>query len=381
MKIKNELEYSFAVYEDFTEIKPSIPEFESLLSKSKSNNIFLTWDWIYTWYEIFGARYQLHIITGRDKSGKLVLVAPFKIKKKHRLFDRSFNVVEFIGWGELVTPEHLDIIVQAGLENEVLWQFSEFLSRLDYIDEIVLKPFSPKSGNLMLMEAYLKQKNGWTIKSKYSKSPFVKLPDSWEMYISLKSKNFRKKMKEYERICYRDLDFSMRFCQNKSEIDTFFQYLTNLHNHRWKRKSQSFLSRKNREFHLNLMERFIEMDSLRLLIAFDQNKPIAAIYCYKYGKVYYYYQSGRDVGYNKYRLGLVLINNAIRYAIEEGAEEFDFLTGCEAYKFRWAENVHTNYSLTYYKGTLSFIMTRFLSAIRLFGKTLYYLIKKFTTKR
>jgi len=69
----------------------------------------------------------------------------------------------------------------------------------------------------------------------------------------------------------------------------------------------------------------------------QEDKTLAGIYCFHYNKKYYYYQSGRDTEYSKYRLGVVLLNEVLKEAIREKAGEFDLLTGDEAYKYRWAQ--------------------------------------------
>jgi CelD/BcsL family acetyltransferase involved in cellulose biosynthesis len=73
-----------------------------------------------------------------------------------------------------------------------------------------------------------------------------------------------------------------------------------------------------------------------------EERLVAGIYCYYYNGVYSYYQSGRDLRYSKYHIGLVLMNKVIEEAIKEGAVIFDFLTGDESYKYRWAQSSRKN---------------------------------------
>jgi len=72
--------------------------------------------------------------------------------------------------------------------------------------------------------------------------------------------------------------------------------------------------------------------------------------------------------YEKYSVGLVLINKTIQHAISEGAEVFDFLTGSEAYKFRWADRVRVNYSLNYYRKKSDYLTVLLLRALRKAGR-------------
>ncbi len=49
-----------------------------------------------------------------------------------------------------------------------------------------------------------------------------------------------------------------------------------------------------------------------------------------------FYSTGYDSAWSKYGPGRRIMAAAIRSAIEEGATEFDFLRGDEAYKEAWA---------------------------------------------
>jgi CelD/BcsL family acetyltransferase involved in cellulose biosynthesis len=75
---------------------------------------------------------------------------------------------------------------------------------------------------------------------------------------------------------------------------------------------------------------------LRLYLLRLDGKPVAALYGFRYGRVFSFYQSGFDPAYRKQSVGLVVMGLTIRRAIEEGAAEFDLLHGDEGYKSLWA---------------------------------------------
>jgi CelD/BcsL family acetyltransferase involved in cellulose biosynthesis len=121
------------------------------------------------------------------------------------------------------------------------------------------------------------------------------------------------------------------------ELDGRIMDLEHLHHLRWKGRSTSFHSDAYRQFHCDIARQFLANGWLRLFFLLDGGKPIAALYCFAYNGVYYYYQSGRDPAYAKYCVGFVLMNLAIQEAINEKAKVFDMLTGEELYKYRWAD--------------------------------------------
>ena len=78
----------------------------------------------------------------------------------------------------------------------------------------------------------------------------------------------------------------------------------------------------------------------------------AVLLNYAYGGRYFYYLSGFDPAFARYRLGFVLLSRAIRAAIDEDATEFDFLRGREDYKYRLGATDRAYYDLSMIKPSL-----------------------------
>ena len=78
---------------------------------------------------------------------------------------------------------------------------------------------------------------------------------------------------------------------------------------------------------------------LRLRILTLNGQPAGAFYGFRYGRKYYFYQSGFDEAFLRQSVGLVTIGLTIREAIDEGAAEYDMLHGDESYKLLWANEV------------------------------------------
>lgn len=311
-------------------------EWNALLKESESDNVFLTWEWLYTWWDIYGKTSELNIIVVRGPSGELVGIAPLKISMRKSLGIGRARVLEFIGWGGDVTTEYLDIIAKKGWESIVYNKVAESIFQNRSWEKVDLRHFSSTSFILPAIIGFLEQR-GTTYRIKRSSiCPVVTLTKSWEDFLSGKSFNFRKKTKEYLRRSRRDLNTHLMLCDSSETLQSSMNELIALHMKRWGRKSQAFKTNQYLSFHRKVSGLFMENGWLRLFFLIQGEKPLAGIYCFFYNNKYYYYQSGRDPQYSKYRLGNVLLSKTIAVAINEGADEFDFLTGDEAYKLRWA---------------------------------------------
>jgi CelD/BcsL family acetyltransferase involved in cellulose biosynthesis len=334
------------------------PEWNELLNASASRTIFMTWEWIWTWWRVYGYEGDLYVITVRDDEGRLLGIAPFKLAKRRLAGLIRTSVLEFIGSGDDVFPAHLDLIIEKGREKEVCPAIIEKILDDTAVKGIDLSPFSANSPNLVMLMDVLGSGSGHLSASIRSVCPVATLPASWQEFLSSKSKNFRKKMGEYERRCKRDLHIEFRRSMDANNLTDDMSMMADLHHMRWDGKSMSFRSEKYLKFHTELARKLRQRDWLRLHFMEDGSKPIASLYCFKYKNKLYYYQSGRDPAYSRYRVGLVLMNEVIREAIEEGAESFDFLSGGESYKYRWADTELKNLRVVWWKSSTKRLLGR-----------------------
>src|SRR5262249_5080888 len=93
-------------------------EWTRLFAESGSK-IFLSWEYMRTWWAHFHDGKRLFIITARDGDGRLVGLAPLKISR--RAYRKvPFRQLEFIGYGPELAPDFLDILAAPGRRDDVL---------------------------------------------------------------------------------------------------------------------------------------------------------------------------------------------------------------------------------------------------------------------
>ena len=341
------MEISVSLLTDSRAFQGMKAEWNQLLKESESNNIFLTWEWLHTWWKIYGETSELNIIAVRDHLGKLVGIAPFKVAKRRSLGIGSTRVLEFIGWGGDVTTEYLDIIAKKGWEPIVFNSVAEFIFRNRSWEKVDLRHFSSTSPAIPVIKRFLEQRGVAYRIERSSICPIVVLPKSWEEFLFGKSLNFRKKMKEYLRTTRRDLGVRLVSCDSLEMLQGEMDALIKLHLNRWGQNSRAFRTKKYVAFHRRVSRLFLEKGLLRMFFLKQKDKALAGIYCFHHNKKYYYYQSGWDKEHSKYRLGMVLLNEVLKEAIRERADEFDLLTGEEAYKYRWAQTTKVTVRLSF----------------------------------
>src|SRR5262245_14275943 len=81
---------------------------DDLLSRSASNNVFLTWEWLCTWWHTYGRRDALRLVLAYDDSNRLCGIAPL-YRTATYVGPVRFRALEFLG-ARHVSSEYLDFI-------------------------------------------------------------------------------------------------------------------------------------------------------------------------------------------------------------------------------------------------------------------------------
>src|SRR3990172_13252365 len=88
-----------------------------ILSMSMQHSIFMTWEWLYTWWETYSKGKELCILLFCEDNGHLVGIAPFYITCE-KVLGISIRILKLIG-SEEVCSEYLDVIAKKDKTIEV----------------------------------------------------------------------------------------------------------------------------------------------------------------------------------------------------------------------------------------------------------------------
>jgi CelD/BcsL family acetyltransferase involved in cellulose biosynthesis len=315
-------------------------EWTELLEASDSNGLFLTWEWLFSWWKHLSGGRRLHIVTVRS-GRQLVAIAPLVLRPPGLLRLLPFRALEFLGSG-IVGSDYLDFIIRRGREQEACRTLADYLREQKLMLE--LTQLSRSSCRAAMVAAQLQQEAWILSEAKVNVCPFIRLSGhSWESYLaSLGSEhryNVGRRMKTLAK------RFKVRFERAHSDDQrrVFLGLLVALHNRRWQDRrgcSEAFYTPSLLSFHEEVSRLALERGWLRLFTLQLDGHPAAALYGFRYRRTFSFFQSGFDPAYGKHSVGLVTLGLTIKSAIEEGVEEYDLLHGDEPYKFHWAHEVH-----------------------------------------
>jgi len=322
------------VIEDAGRLRHLAEEWTELLRDSDADGLFLTREWLETWWEHFSTGRTLAVVTVRRHS-RLLAVAPFFLERKRFGGTVPHRSLQFLGSG-LIGSDYLDLVIRRGYEPQVSRSLAEYFQRRRVV--ITLTHMHEK-GHLAAGFVKELEEAGWTRRqSRIETSPHIPLAGhTWESYLaSLGSQhryNFTRRLKNLHKLGTLTFETVEKEAQRREALQT----LIDLHNRRWDERggSETMRSPAIVAFHDAFSRLALERGWLRLFTLRLDGRPIGALYGFRYGRRFYFYQSGFDPAFRQQSVGLVTMGLAIQRALMEGVEDYDLLHGTEGYKFLW----------------------------------------------
>jgi CelD/BcsL family acetyltransferase involved in cellulose biosynthesis len=341
-------------------------DWRALSGCCNTNNVFLTWEWISGWWRHFSKDATLWIMASRlSRSDELVGVAPLVMRGLRFTPSWAYRELRFMGSG-VAAADHLDFMIHEKHKEAVASAFASYLwETQDQWDILRLDSLVPHSS----VASKLRERFG--DRSSYSHtipSPFIRLPTDWGTYLKGLGKNMRYNIGRYDRYLQK-LETGKavyRTITDEESLEPALKSLFRLHQQSQTNKGHAgaFDTQRMREFHREIARTFLERGWLRLYVLSIGEEDIAALYCFHFEDTVTFYQSGFDLNWKNYGPGRQIMAHAIAKSIADGAREFDFLRGDEAYKSSWTSDSRDDVYLKISSGILGRAAVRTYAAAR-----------------
>ena len=309
-------------------------EWDGLLEASAANNIFLTWEWVRTWWKYLAERRQLQVVALRQ-GGELIAIAPLGVRRASLRSMLPFRSVDFLGSGT-AGSDYLDVIVRRGREEEAADALAHAVD-----PSLMLELNRLRSDAMAFHIAGRLQRSGWVGQvEENGVCPFIDLRGhSWTSYFASLSGEHRYNVRRKLSALGSNFEMVFERVEDPLQCAPSVHLLIELHQQRWREhgRSDAFHTQEHVEFHEEFAMHALRRGWLRLYVLRLDGRPVSAIYAFRYGPRFCFYQSGFDPQYARYSVGVASMALSIKSAIEEGAQEYDFLHGDEPYKFHWAK--------------------------------------------
>ncbi len=332
-------------------------EWNSLLENSVTNEVFLLWEWVNSWWEVFkDSSKELYLLRGKNPMGETIGIAPFYLQKQTLFGTRKRNIIRFCSSLETY-PDHLDVITTKEYEHLFPEAILEYLIqngndwdliKLDGVDEnAIFKKYLTSTPT---------ERKGFLVSSACdSPCPYLVIDRSFKDYLRSFSPKKRQTLLRKRRILLEREKAMLKTVRRDEEPEKYIQELFALHRERAKQKGikTTFSGEDTYAFHNKVIHSLLRENKVVLAFLYKGASPLVAYYCIKHNKKVYYYQAGLSYEGEKRSAGTVLFSLLLEDAFEERDKEFDFLRGSEEYKYFWTKAYRKNYSITLRKDDLS----------------------------
>lgn len=308
------------------------PEWRRLWQQCETATPFQSPDWLLPWWQAF-APGALRTIAVR-KDGRLVGLAPlYRESGAHgaRLLPLGISLSDYCDI--LLEPLHASAAADA---------IAAALAEMGDIDAVSWNELSdgacasllaapdgwravPGSGSVCPVAAL--PKNGGSLKSKISSS-------RWRHLRTARNRAARRGEANI-------------FSGDEENANLLLSELVRLHTAAWRQRGLPgvFCDERVAQFHRAALPRLMRQRLVRLY-ALRIGGIIAAVYYgFQHRRRAYAYLSGYDPDFAFESPAAILIAHAMEQAICEGAQQFDFLRGQEAYKYEWGAADRSNAQL------------------------------------
>jgi CelD/BcsL family acetyltransferase involved in cellulose biosynthesis len=313
------------------------PDWLELWRCSEKSTPFQSPDWLIPWWKHIGEGKLRTLVLRRN--ARVVGIVPLYVHVRPQTSLRELFPVG------IATTDYLDAIFDGRFASAGAAALFNYLEEIqtdwDICDLQQLPPQSP------LLKAPIPEH--WRDEiSVHGPCPVLSLPSSAAELSTVVSSRLLKELRYASRRLQKLGNVTFE-AATASTLEEFLEALLRLHHARWAVRGEPGVLTENgvRMAHYETAARFLDADLLRLY-ALRLNQKIIAVYygfmhCDANQRRAYFYLSGFDPEFARLSPAGLIVEHAIRAAINERAAEFDFLRGSEPYKYRWGARDRSTY--------------------------------------
>lgn len=345
---------------------------DDLLNCSVTANVFLTCEWLRTWWDYYGDNKELLILVVEDKKG-VCGIAPLYLIKQAIAPGLYEKVIRFIG-DEEVGSDFLEVIIHPRRLVDTVTVIFEYLWKEIEWDRMSLRSVDASSPchSIMFVKA---ERMGAVVRRRIQDvCPFMVIPESIAEFNLQADIGFKHAIGRNNLIQIKKAFPDMRFecTSSSSELAERMEQFFDLHEERWKLSGQSgnFYDERKRAFYRKIAQLMLPTGRFCLSCLYLENRIEAINLSLVYDDICYALQGGVSEKGLQYKAG-----NLLSYCFFENIvgkfKQFEWLCGDELYKYYWGGmnryTLHIDIAKTFI-GRLSCASTILLEGLRTAGR-------------
>jgi CelD/BcsL family acetyltransferase involved in cellulose biosynthesis len=314
-------------------------EWNLLVEKDPASNIFLTHEWLNSWWETFGEGRELFIVLCRTgKDGRVVGILPAFRESSAGL--RPRRTVRLLG-SQYVSSDFLGVLVDPAAQSEALKGIIEALHHCDPSWDLLDLSDLDAKGHLppQIARSFGDISRHRLIAVPGEICPSLLLPGDWDTYLRNLSAKMRSNIRYFRKALERSGSVEIEEIDSQETIDDALSEVMRLREN-WI-KARGYASPcpfpLYADFHRRLWKRLLHQGRVSIRFLRFDGCRIAFAYLLRHAGNTYFYQTAFDQSYARLSVGSVLLSHVLEHEISRGCTRFEFLRGNEEYKYKWGK--------------------------------------------
>lgn len=347
---------NFKIIKSHNEFLKLEPVWNDLLSRSGSNHIHLTFEWMNLWIKYFGKETSLFVIVC-EEGDKITAIAPMAIHKVGKLFRNTlkFRQLTLLGNG---FQDFSDFIV-TGSRDEILQGFLKvIIENEDQWDEINFKQINTASPNFEFFQSFAAGENYEQSFDEIIGCPFLRIDGTFEDYYKSIGGSWRKKNERNIRKL--EAIGEIKFEANTEMSEELYKDILEMNIERNKRNGRRsiLLEEPKISFIKKMLPMFAEKKWIRVFTLRHNGKLLTYSISFDYNNRIYRWNTSFNLDYYDYSVGRIITKYIIRFCFENKYEISDWMAGVEDHKFHWTSEQTFNYNFFIAKKNLKSLIAK-----------------------
>jgi CelD/BcsL family acetyltransferase involved in cellulose biosynthesis len=327
-------------------------EWEALVDRGRASP-FSRWAWLYPWWRRLHPERTPWVLVARDAEGAVRGLMPLSLDRTHT----GGVAARRLAWlGEdAVGSDYLDVVCAPGDEASVGGRFGEWLARAHALwDVLELKDVEVNAPGAAAVVEALRATHGVSREPRFTCPGRTFVPgESFDLFLrrTARRDNFLRRRRWLEK----QGGFAVEVAHAPGELTGPLGSFFHLHARRWASDggSQGIRGPRVEGFHRDATRLLAESGLLRLYTLKVGGEAVASVYGILDRSTFHYYQGGYAPEWAARSVGLVLVGETFRDAMEAGCTRYDFLRGTEPYKADWVDAARQTESIRVLAPTLA----------------------------
>ncbi|MBN2008151.1 GNAT family N-acetyltransferase [candidate division KSB1 bacterium] len=302
-----------------------------LVVADKTSSIFVSWEWMFSWWQVFQSQYKLMLILVLDESDRLVGIGPFCIRSH---LGGRYRSLQFIGADSRSGTDFIDVITDSAFAESARWSIVKcILDQRSEWDMLKLNGLVQGSATLsMLWDIFAENLRLWPERH----CPVGELPATHNEFLAGLGRRNRRNIRNHERRLQDEFKVTISRIDAVQDIaDTYSQFVS-LHRTR-RNKTVGFSSFDNARiiaFQNELLPRMATNGHVRFYQLENENGTFGMAWFFVWRGHLYLYQGGFDNHHLPSHVSImpVLISHAVADAISDGLQKLHLLDGNTLFK-------------------------------------------------